>query len=76
MEREMDTPQPFQIGQKVQASSRILTKFGEWEGVELWVAGIRYSNGGFDIEVSEHWPPASRGDVTDGWDENDLVAAA
>lgn len=70
----MDTKQPFQIGQKVMASPSLLFRYREWENVELWVCGIRYGNGGFNISVTEQWPPASLGCITDGWDEYDLIA--
>ena len=72
----MNTTQPFQIGQKVMASPSLIARYGEWAKVELWVCGIRYSNGGFNISVSERWPPASLGCITDGWDEYDLIAAS
>ena len=73
----MDIKQPFQIGQKVRPSSEYVDRYCEWQGIDLWVAGIRFSpaSGGFEIDVTERWPPLDRGDITDGWTELDLFAA-
>lgn len=67
--------QPFQVGQKVSVSPGGPEWKSDWKGVELWVAGVVVStpSGGFDIWVSDAWPPMSRGNLSDGWSETDLV---
>lgn len=73
----MDIKQPFQVGDKVRAVDPNYHPdwINDWQAVELWVAGIHYSvsSGGFDIWVSEKWPPTSLGDISDGWSEELLA---
>jgi hypothetical protein len=71
-------PCPLRIGDRVFVDAdRLPAAYREdWRGVEAYVAGIVFSKGkpsGHDVTISEVWPPKCNGDLTDGFDADELV---
>jgi hypothetical protein len=65
-----------QIGQSVSVSPNFIDRFGEWRDWKGFVCFIRaLPGGGMSIGVSDHWPPKSDGDCTDGFSSDDLIIA-
>lgn len=66
----------FHIGQPVEACPT--SKYDEWRGVPLWIAGINAEmrTGRVVYTVSESWPPANNGHLSDMWQADELVARA
>jgi len=70
-------PCPHQIGDLVFCKSHLLPMAyaADWRDVEAHVVAIRYAPemmGGYDITISEKWPPVCNGDLVDGWEVSHL----
>lgn len=71
-------PCPLQIGDKVFVVAECLPAHysEDWRDVEAFVTAIRYApamKGGYDVTISEVWPPKSNGDLVDGFDIDSLA---
>lgn len=66
--------QHFYIGQPVEA--HVTCKYDEWRGVPLWIAAVdaKLVTGEITYTVSESWPPANMGHLSDMWPADDLCA--
>lgn len=54
------------IGDAVVASPSFLQRYGEWEGVKLFVCGLNFDRtSGINVTVCEQWPPEPG--TTDGF---------
>lgn len=61
------------IGDRVRISANS-TFYDDWKGWTGFVKGLDVSTAGIvTAAISEHWPPASHGDHTDGWLLEELV---